>query len=44
MRRALRKSLPALSRYFGILPHHLDDMTVAEVNEYLEAARRLSKG
>lgn len=44
MRRALRKSLPALTRLFGILPHHLDDMTVAEVNVYLDAARKISKG
>lgn len=39
MRRALRASLPALSRLFGILPYHIDDMTVDEVNAYVAAAK-----
>lgn len=36
MRRALLKRLPQLSRFYaGFMPHHVDEMTYAEVAEYV---------
>lgn len=35
MRRALLRSWPALSRFYGLKPWHVDRLTVEEINEYL---------
>ena len=33
--------MPAITRTFGILPQHLDDMTWDEINAYMDAAREM---
>lgn len=35
MRRALVRRLPLLARVYGLLPHHLDDMPLREISEFL---------
>lgn len=51
MRRRLRKSLPSLTRFYGIKPWELADFTVDELNEYqrqyrdyLRAQERAQRG
>lgn len=40
MRRALLKSLPALTKFYGIKPSDIDGMTVREISEYLTQMQR----
>lgn len=35
MRRALLRQMPALTRFYGILPRDLESFTMDELNEYL---------
>ncbi len=35
MRRALLRQMPALTRFYGILPRDLESFTIDELNEYL---------
>jgi hypothetical protein len=35
VRRGLLKRLPALTEFYGIRPPDIDDMTYAEVSEYI---------
>ena len=55
MRRALLRSWPALSKFFGLYPWDIDRLTMDELNEYLRqmdqyqreqqnAARRANRG
>lgn len=37
MRRALLKQLPHLTRFYGIKPRDIDEMTLREVQEYVLA-------
>lgn len=34
MRRALLRQMPALTRFYGLLPSDIDRMTVREISEY----------
>lgn len=34
MRRALLEELPALTKFYGVMPWHLERMTLREINEY----------
>jgi hypothetical protein len=36
-------NMPALTKHFGILPPDLDDMSGAEIDEYMRAARQIEK-
>lgn len=48
MRRALLKSLPALTKFYGLTPDDIDRMTLREVSEYLtqmqQAQEEASRG
>ena len=35
IRRALLRQWPALTKFFGLMPWHVDRLTIDELNEYL---------
>lgn len=36
-------ALPGLAYHFGLLPHHLDEMTAPEIDVFLEALDQLAR-